>query len=381
MTDATFTPPAGKTLILHIGDHKTGSTTLQNAFATGQVFLGDARILYPTNLNHNYLLGAFRAEAAGQTSFFVPRPGRPDLASLRAQIETTDADYILISGEQFENLEAADFKRVTDRWFADIVDRIRVVAYARPHAQRFISNFVELVKIGAIEGGLEDYLERILETGRYHFATRFGYWREAYGDDFILRPMIQQQLYNGSVVDDFVHHAFDKRPFRLGEFAIDNQSTGLSELMFLKFIQDRFDQNQKFLRHTMAREIVRYMGMFSQGKTSDRLRLHQALAVDLRAIYWEDACALDKAFFGGEALFQEALEEACEAATPEPASLEPKDYFTAEELRYLTALREILWDAMQTPKNWSAIFHKNRVQNLHNGRVAYDDGLLQRTPV
>jgi hypothetical protein len=381
MTQRQPTPSEGKTLILHIGDHKTGSTTLQNAFATGQVFVEGARILYPANLNHNYLLGVFRAEAADQTSFFVPRPGRPDLAQLRAQIEATDAEYIVISGEQFENLEAADFKRVTDRWFADVVARVRVVAYARPHAQRFISNFAELVKIGAIEGGMDAYLERILDTGRYHFAARFGRWRTAFGEDFLLRPMIREQLYNGSVVDDFAHYAFDKRPVRFGSFAIDNQSTGLSELMFLKFIQDRFDQSQKFIRHTMAREIVRYMGVFGQGRTSDKLRLHRALATDLRALYWEDACALDAAFFAGEPLFETALEEACDAATEEPASLEPADYFTAEELRYLGALREILWDAMQTPKNWSAIFHKNRVQNLHSGASLHGSAATQDTPV
>lgn len=373
--------PKGKTLIIHIGDHKTGSTTLQNAFATKKVFLEGAQIFYPANLNHNYLLGAFKAESEDQTSFFVPRLGRPDLATLRAQIVATDADYVLISGEQFENMEPAAFKRVTDRWFADIVDQIRVVAYVRPHAQRFISNFAELVKIGAVEGDLNEYLERILETGRYHFATRFSQWRAAYGEDFILRPMILDELYNGSVIDDFVHTAFDGMPFRLGDFEIDNQSTGLHELMFLKFIQARFDQSQKFIRHTMAREIVRYLGAFDEGNKPKKLLLHRALAEDMRAIYWNDACAMDTDFFPGKMLFQNALHDACETATSLPMSLSPKDYFSPEDLRYLTALREILWDALQTPKNWSSIFHNNRVRNLHKMHGVPDDLPTPKKPV
>lgn len=371
----------GKTLILHIGDHKTGSTTLQNAFATKKVFLEGAKVFYPTNLNHNYLLGAFKAEAENRTSFFVSRPGRPDLESLRAQIVATDADYVLISGEQFENMEAEAFKRVTDRWFADVVDRIRVVAYVRPHAQRFVSNFTELVKIGAVEGDLDDYLERILETGRYHFAARFSQWRTAFGEDFILRPMIRDELYNSSVIDDFVHTAFDGVSFRLGEFEIDNQSTGLLELMFLKFIQARFDQDQKFVRHTMAREIVRYIDAFDVGGESKKLFLHKDLAADLRAIYWNDACALDNDFFAGKMPFQNALQEACEAAIPLPTSLIPEDHFSSEELRYLTALREVLWDALQTPKNWAAIFHNNRVRNLHKGHGSHDDLPNPKRPV
>lgn len=377
----SLSQPKRKTLILHIGDHKTGSTTLQNAFATKKVFLEGAQVFYPTNLNHNYLLGAFKAEAENQTSFFVPRSGRPDLATLRAQIAATDADYVLISGEQFENMEAEAFKRVTDRWFAGVVDRIRVVAYVRPHAQRFVSNFTELVKIGAVEGDLNDYLERILETRRYHFADRFSHWRAAFGEDFILRPMVRDELYNGSVIDDFVHTAFDGVPFRLGEFEIDNQSTGLLELMFLKFIQARFDQGQKFVRHTMAREIVRYLDTFDGGGTPKKLLLHEALAADLRAIYWNDACAMDNDFFPGKNLFQNALQEAFETATPLATSLIPEDYFCPEDLRYLTALREILWDALQTPKNWSSIFHNNRVRNLHKGHDSHDDLPMPKKPV
>lgn len=369
---ASPSQPKFKTLILHIGDHKTGSTTLQNAFATKKVFLEGAQIFYPAILNHNYLLGAFKAEAENQTSFFVPRSGRPDLATLRAQIAATDADYVLISGEQFENMEAEAFKRVTDRWFAGVVDRVRVVAYARPHAQRFVSNFTELVKIGAVEGDLNDYLERILETGRYHFSARFSQWRAAYGEDFILRPMIRDELYNGSVIDDFVHTAFDGASFRLGKFEIDNQSTSLLELMFLKFIQARFDQGQKFVRHTMAREIVRYLDTFDGEGKRNKLLLHKTLAADIRAIYWNDACAMDNDFFHGKELFQNALQEAYEAATPLAISLNPEDYFNPEDLRYLTVLREILWDALQTPKNWSAIFHNNRVRNLYKGHGSHD---------
>ena len=43
----------GKTLIVHVGDHKTGSTSIPNAFASGRVTLPGHSVLYPGNLDHN----------------------------------------------------------------------------------------------------------------------------------------------------------------------------------------------------------------------------------------------------------------------------------------------------------------------------------------
>lgn len=361
-----------KTLVIHIGDHKTGSTTLQNAFATQSVHLKDRELLYPARLNHNYLLGHFRSAAAGEKPP-VGTPEQPGLVMLQELIKESRADYILLSGEEFENIQPQDFKRVVDEWFMPLVSEVRVIAYARPHAARFVSNFTELVKIGAFQGSLEDYLEKIQNSGRFDFAPRFEAWRVAFGGAFALRPMIREKLTGGSVVNDFIAAAFDGADFTLDEIAADNESVGLRELMLLKFVQARFKGSNKFLRHTMGREIVRYLGQFTEGGTrSEKVALHASLAAELGALYRADAEALDQAFFAGQSLFADALESSCRAAKQEPVPLEPEDYFSLEELRRLTALRETLWGMLQKPQNWAAVFHRNRIDALHKEAVVTD---------
>lgn len=363
---------AKKILVIHIGDHKTGSTTLQNAFATQSVHLEKEALLYPAQLNHNYLLGHFRTAAVGEKPP-VGRPEQPGLVMLQELIKDSSADYILLSGEEFENITPQDFKRVVDDWFAPLVSEVRVIAYARPHASRFVSNFTELVKIGAFQGTLEGYLEKIQNSGRFDFAPRFQAWRAAFGEAFILRPMIREELAGGSVVNDFVAAAFDGADFTLDEIAADNESVGLRELMLLKFVQARFKGSNKFMRHTMGREIVRYLGAFTEeGTRSEKVALHASLATQLGELYRADAEALDRVFFGGRDLFVSALESSCRAAKQKPMPLEPEAYFSPEELRRLTALRDTLWGMLQKPQNWAALFQQNRVDALHKGAVVTD---------
>mgnify|MGYP000498255412 CR=1 FL=1 len=44
-----------KTLVFHIGDHKTGSTSIQYAFAADRVALENRSVLYPARINSNRL--------------------------------------------------------------------------------------------------------------------------------------------------------------------------------------------------------------------------------------------------------------------------------------------------------------------------------------
>lgn len=48
-------------LIFHIGHHKAGSTTIQNALATKRLLVRDKRLLYTSKMAHNYLAKDFKS--------------------------------------------------------------------------------------------------------------------------------------------------------------------------------------------------------------------------------------------------------------------------------------------------------------------------------
>lgn len=369
MSNKTGTRP--KTLVIHIGDHKTGTTTIQNALAVGTVNLQDAELLYPAKMNHNYLTGFITSHRKGTP---LPRhlEGRDGLVEVAQQIAASSADYAVISAEAFENIPAPEFHDLVETFFRGCADRIHIVAYVRPHAQRVLSSYAEQVKIGWFRGSMEEFFSHNLEIRRFHYMERFRQWRELFGADFTLRPMIRSELRNGSVLDDFAHVAFDGRPCTVEEFEPENQAVTLRELALLYFLQGQFQDHDPWLRHTLGWEITRQLDR-SRGDSEAKVRklvMSQDLARAATAAYSEDAQQMDEAFFDGRPLLQNALLEMENKAAPRSPSLDPSAFFSPEHLRNLTVMTKIIAGMLERQGRWPSYFHSHRLKDIERHRLA-----------
>lgn len=362
--------PEGKTLVFHIGDHKTGTTTIQNALAAGCVTIEGAELLYPAPLNHNYLMGQIRAFEKG-TEPPEPRKNQFSLPDLAAHIRESDADYVVISAEVFENLDPELLHQVIETFFRDCADRIHVVAYVRPHAQRILSSYAEQVKIGWFREGMRDFYQQNLNSGRFHFAPRFEKLRDLFGDDFTLRPMIRSELHNGSVLEDFAHVAFDGRACSVEEFEAENQSVTVRELALLHFLQGQFQDRDPWLRHTIGWEMVRRLERLrtDADKRVRKLVMARDLALDVQQTYGEDAALMDAAFFDGRALMAGALQTMVEKSAPTEQVLDPSQFFSPEHLRNLTVMAGIIHDMLKTRESWPTYFHRHRIRAIQEHRA------------
>lgn len=353
------------TLIVHIGAHKSGSTTIQEVFASGGLKLEGVDLLYPARLDHNYLRADFISHESGDP---LPKRGPRQLgfAALAEQIAESEADYALLSAEYFENLRPELMKDVLDQYFAPHVGAIKIVAYLRPHAPRLLSGYAEALKIGWFQGGFEAFLEQSLARKDILYVERFMRWKEVFGENLVLRPMLREQLSGGSLLQDFAEVAFGAHEKLAQSDIAQNQSLTLPDLAFLKLVQERFQSRREWLRHSFGWELARQLRQTSlpDEAAGERLYLHQALAARLHAVCRADAAACDEIFFEGKSLFAADLKRAVSEARPEPAVLEPEAYFSAEELRNLRAIRELLWDVMSTRHNWATHFHSFRFKAL-----------------
>ena len=369
-----------KTLILHIGDYKTGSTSIQNAFAAGRVHLTDSAIHYPAKLNHNFLKNSFQAMADGTAS--EQRAARRAFRKLARKIRNSGAPYSLISSEELIGADPAVVKQVLDKFFRDKVGTIRVIGYVRPHPGKLLSSYVEQVKIGNHQRTLNHYLDRRLDTGGAFYAPLFQSWRDQFGESFILRPMIRDMLYKGSVVHDFVHTAFDQRPFDIDEGPVENESLSLTDHLRIKVVQSRMQDLDKQQRHTFGWEMARALSEASGSDGSGKLQLNRAQAQRIRTACLEDARTMDARFFDGRAILEPALTQAVDAApetTPKPL---PNQHLTLGEQRSLKMFGDLAAGLMQNEEgSWPAFFRARRIGKLQGADTSSEqDAAPDRGP-
>lgn len=363
-----------KVLIFHIGDHKTGSTSIQLAFAQRQVALANGSIFYPARISNNFLAKHCKAYA---------NPDRPKAKAeaeevfrrKAKQVQESDAPFALISAESLEGVPPPVLREILERFFADAANEIRVVAYVRPHAGRLLSSFSERTKTGAprvIEGDLYSFYERSRDAKEFFYLPRFTAWREAFGDRFLLRPMIRSELYQGSVVDDFVRHTFGTEDFTIATGEQANESLELVDLMRLKVLQARIlDIPNRDLRRTMGWEFARIVGTIPRPEEKTKLRLHRKLAQDIHDTYLKDARAMDRTFFEGRPLLETELKSAVETAIPEPQSTDPAAYLSASELRSLGIFSDLVSEMLRNDAvDWPAFLHSKRLNDVKKSQAA-----------
>jgi len=349
-----------KTLVIHIGDHKTGSTSIQTAFAQGNVTLKGRSVFYSAKIAHNML----KTQCQAYARLNKPAGRKRAIAvfeKLARKIRKSDADFCLISAEALEGVEPTLFHDVVTSYFAGVVDEVRVVAYVRPHAARLLSNFSEQTKIGGFSGGLEPYVQLAQEKGRFYYQPRFAAWRAAFGDAFMLRPMIRDQLVDGSVVHDFIRHGFGETGFQVTGNAPANESLSLQDLMRLKVLQSCCTRYPQKLRHALGWEFSRVVATLPPCETRTKLTLHKALAEDIHDFYLNDARALDAEFFDGVSLMETELDKAVTTAPEAAQPVEPEAHFSASELRALHLLSEMVAGMLENGSaNWVRFLRSKR---------------------
>ncbi|PRY92092.1 hypothetical protein [Donghicola tyrosinivorans] len=322
-----------KEILFHLGDCKTGTTAIQSVLAGGTIE-SDLSICFPTRFNHIPLARTLSVPSEKHLE------GRL-FKRLRQAFKNSDADIGVVSAEHFEFVQPDEIRRAIDTHLGGYADQIRLVAYVRPHAERLVSTFSERTKKGVFQNSLEKMHERLLEDGILFYAPRFKRMRELFGDQFILRPFIRDDLRDGDVVSDFFDLLFRGEKFNLtGETQV-NESLSVQDIALMRHLHRRVDAytepgvDRTKEKHSLGwyfAEILAEMPLEEAMKP----RLHVSLAEKIVETYAEDAAELDAEFFDGTPI-SDALVSAPLKAIPEEQSYDVETYFSNSELRQIEA--------------------------------------------
>ena len=342
-----------KSLVLHIGDPKTGTSSIQEVLHHRLWDCPTVTLDYPGQLNSFPLANALSDPK--QADQRVARWGR-----LAEALAASQADVAVVSAELFFRVDPLILLDTLNQYLPEYAANIRVIAYVRPHANRLVSAFMQRCKAGLYQGDMETFFDRTQGENLLRYAPRFQRWRDAFGDRFTLRPMIRSQLRDGDVVSDFMDFALNNAPFTLRGAIEANPSLPLEFLAGLREVQGILKRNQvpNGTRHSVGDHVGRTLARIRPA-AGTRLQISQALYQDIKTYCHADAEALDRDFFG-QPLMMQALEEAEHDAIPtNQDTLTRTHYSDVVILALRKKARTLVAMFKKRPSAWTMAFERD----------------------
>ncbi len=280
-------------LVFHLGDRKTGSTSIQHTL-NDKLWSSGSKSLFYAAKGHNGPLANVLLDMGKHQNVAKRYLG------LAERLSRATADVAVVSTESFEDVSPKALKSTLEEHLPHYMDRVRLIAYVRPHGPRVLSGYAEQIKRGQSTATLEEYFAEGVAFGRFESAERFARWREEFGDAFTLRPMIRSELAGACVVRDFIGYALQSDDFDLDWDPNANPSLSQEDLVLLQGLHTRLEDQgvtpdqASFLGAALGQQ----MAAVPAGDGT-RLTLSPKLAADVKAHCAADAAALDAMFFEG----------------------------------------------------------------------------------
>ncbi|MFD1344375.1 hypothetical protein ACFQ4E_18235, partial [Litorisediminicola beolgyonensis] len=278
-------------LVIHIGDPKTGTSSIQRVLMDGAWQAPGLTMMPRAQLNDYPLANTLRK--AKQRAKLEPR-----FTALARQIAASEADLAVVSAEQFWGVDPKALYEALRRFLPEHAESARVIAYVRPHAAHFLSGYAQSCKTGHFQGDGAAYLAHV-QTGRIlNCAPRFLAWRDTFGDRFTLRLFDRARLSGGDAVRDFLETATGRTDIEITAGAAQNETLTRPALAGVMLLQQRLDAAgiPQEVKTALGGEMA---GLCNRGggMGGEKLALDRALATRIAARFAEDAAALDAAFF------------------------------------------------------------------------------------
>lgn len=186
-----------KTLYLHIGMGKTGTTALQVFFSANRKALEQNGVLYPT-------LG----EVAGAHHLLSPHAPRflnswkfKPIDDWGPKLATTDFDSILLSSELMSRAtsdELIPFCRSAMAWFDP-----KIVMYVRRQDDIIMASYNQHIKSGLQKRQLIDIYQQMIS--KFDYEALLSPWENVVGrENIIVRPYEHAQFFDGDLRKDFL---------------------------------------------------------------------------------------------------------------------------------------------------------------------------------
>ena len=275
-------------IIIHLGDSKCGSTSLQRTLRTPAC---QEVCFFPgVRLNHNGLA----------QSIFRPRhkgKAKDRFEAVWREIQVCDQPVAVVSAEQFQAVDPVELHAAITAYWPDALAKIEFALYLRPHVSKLRAMYSERVKFGAKVGSLEDYADQIIQTKKLDYMPRLAKWR-ALDRKVTIRAFVSDALHERDLVKDFFSVFLHRLPPPDSrEFA--NRSLTSVQIELLKRLPELMCEIgfAERLPNEMPRLLAHELRSSGIGFAGTGVRFNQVSLEALRQRYAQDAAEVDRRFF------------------------------------------------------------------------------------
>jgi hypothetical protein len=317
-------------LVIHIGDPKTGTSSIQKALQTNVIACKTRRILPWENLNAIWVAKSLKPKGKANRA--------QQFGRVRSWLQDADADIAVLSAENFANAKPMSLLQALRKHVPDHAETARIVGYVRPHASRYLSAYIQRTKTGQYLGTFEDFFAHIRKEDPLAYTPRFSHWQDVFKGRFTLKPFVRSELRDGDIVADFAETILGDEPFSITRSVEENVAITLRALSGLRHVQIGLKEAGVDNAHRSWIGIALANSFLPSGPIEgDKPELDRNTITLLIDSYLDDAKALDAAFFSGP-LMQTALTASLSKAIEHPIDVDVSQHFNSAERRELTSL-------------------------------------------
>lgn len=300
-----------KQVFLHIGLHKTGSTTLQVFSHKNRDSLASCGYLYPQVGIPNNLYGHHNlAWSLYQNGRAKPEFG--DWLQLRQAIEDQFLDNIIISSEDFETKHPKIIEAINNKLNGY---QVKIIVYLRRQDKRIESQYTQLTKSGLYVGDINDFIELVIK--QYDYFKFLEPWKQVFGKENIrVRPLEKQQIKD--ICSDFCQSIGINNLEKFKTINSKNQKPGLKTLAITRYLATLYHRveinhskllpNDPILQHKYLYPIVNFTAKNWQECLNYRLIPYQK-SVEILKRFEESNAKVAEEYLGrgDQLLFYEQL--------------------------------------------------------------------------
>lgn len=331
-------------LLVHTGDPKTGTSSIQSVLNAGAWRCGTARLVPQQYLNNAPLANALKAEAD-------PAFVQAQFGGIRDWFAGYDSGTGVISTEFLARRSPHQLRQVLTRYFPGLP--VRTISYVRPHASRALSAYGQRLKTGTFDGSLLEFCRYITTVPTLYYAKRFPAWRSVFAGNMILRPFVRSALRDGDAVTDFFHHAVRGEPFDLLPLDTVNESLSVAELAGLRLLQQVWHRQELTDHHRLALGGALQRNLTAQEvRSNEKPVLDQTSVTHLLEAFQEDAKEMDEQFFDRPILGEELLLSHENAANEDQEFSAEAHFDMGQQARLKKAALRIAKLIRNMPKAW-----------------------------